>query len=189
MAAWDVIESVTEYETGWYTGGYDLVEQPDGSRKRYYWARLPPAVVVVAVDDGEVVFVRQYRPVVKEECLELVAGIVDPGDGRGDAPPGTAPDAAYEAAAVRELEEETGYVAGETRVLETFWVATGVLRHERGVVYATDLDAGGDRLTDSNEFLEPVRRDPASVLGPDAALPGNDATLEGLLLAERADLL
>lgn len=30
---WSVRESVTEYETGWYTGGYDRVEQPDGSTK------------------------------------------------------------------------------------------------------------------------------------------------------------
>ncbi|MFB6104218.1 MAG: NUDIX hydrolase [Halobacteriaceae archaeon] len=189
MADWDIIESVTEYETGWYTGGYDLVEQPDGSRKRYYWARLPPAVVVVAVDGDDVVFVRQYRPVIRDHCLELVAGIVEPVDGREGAPPGTAPEAAYEAAANRELEEETGYRAGDTRVLATFWVATGVLRHERGIVYATDLTADGDRRTDTNEFLETVHRDPRTILDPDTDRPGNDATLEGLLLADRADLL
>ncbi|MFB6069324.1 MAG: NUDIX hydrolase, partial [Halobacterium sp.] len=74
---WPVVESVTEYETGWYAGGYDRVEQPDGSLKDYYWADLPPAVVVVAVDDGDVLFVDQYRPTIREQCLELVAGIVE----------------------------------------------------------------------------------------------------------------
>ncbi|MFW6437059.1 MAG: NUDIX hydrolase, partial [Halococcoides sp.] len=48
MDEFRVEESVVEYETGWYTGGYDRVVQPDGSTKRYYWAELPPAVVVVA---------------------------------------------------------------------------------------------------------------------------------------------
>jgi len=38
---WPVVESETEYETGWYDGGYDLVGQPDGSEKKYYWAELP----------------------------------------------------------------------------------------------------------------------------------------------------
>lgn len=189
MSAWDVVESVTEYETGWYTGGYDLVEQPDGTEKRYYWARLPPAVVVVAVDGDEVVFVRQYRPVIKEDCLELVAGIVEDEDGRTDAQPGAAPASAYEHAARRELEEETGYIADETQVLDQFWVATGVLRHQRGVVYATDLDDTGERLTDSNEFLEPVTIPTADVLDHADTYPGNDATLEGLLLADRHDLL
>jgi len=51
---WTIVASETEYETGWYTGGYDLVEQPDGSRKRYYWAALAPAVVVVAIDSPPV---------------------------------------------------------------------------------------------------------------------------------------
>src|SRR6056297_379375 len=74
---WRVVESVAEYETGWYTGGYDLVEQPDGSAKKYYWAELPPAVVVLAVADGKVVFVEQYRPVIGETCLECPAGIVE----------------------------------------------------------------------------------------------------------------
>ena len=54
---WELIESVTEYETGWYEGGYDLMEQPDGTHKRYYWAELPPAVVIVAVADDEVLMV------------------------------------------------------------------------------------------------------------------------------------
>ena len=43
---WPVIESTTEYETGWVQAGYDLVEQPDGTQKRYYWAELATAVVV-----------------------------------------------------------------------------------------------------------------------------------------------
>ena len=93
---WPVIESVAEYETGWYTGGYDLVRQPDGSEKRYYWAELPPAVVVVATSGEEMVFVEQYRPAIGEGCLELPAGIVEDGEsyttaGARETPPGSNP--------------------------------------------------------------------------------------------------
>ena len=172
---WPVVESVAEYETGWYTGGYDRVEQPDGSTKKYYWAELPAAVVVVAVSDGEVVFVEQYRPAIRERCLELPAGIVEEGE-------------SYAAAGARELREETGFKAASVSLLEEFWVATGVLRHRRGIVFAEGLTPG-ERDLDDNEFLS-VRTIPAEeALSVARAEPANDATIEGLLLVGEEGLL
>jgi ADP-ribose pyrophosphatase len=174
---WRVVESVAEYETGWYTGGYDLVAQPDGSEKRYYWAALPPAVVVVAIDRGsgeaggdELVMVEQYRPTIREHCLELPAGIVEE-------------DEDYETAGARELREETGFEPERVEFLESFWVATGVFRHERGFVVAEGLESVGRDL-DDNEFLSVTRVPAADALDRARADPANDATIEGLLLAE-----
>jgi ADP-ribose pyrophosphatase len=172
---WRVIESVAEYETSWYTGGYDLVEQPDGSTKKYYWAELPPAVVVLAVADGQVVFVEQYRPVVGETCLECPAGIVEDGE-------------SYTTAGARELREETGFEAAGVSLLESFWVATGVLRHERAIVFAEGLTPVEQNL-DDNEFLS-VRTVPVEdALDAAREDPANDATIEALLLAEEENLL
>lgn len=222
---WPVVESRTEYETGWYDGGYDRVEQPDGTEKDYYWAALPPAVVVVAVDDGDVVFVDQYRPTIREQCMELVAGIVEereddqressdgassegrsssnrssgrsPREVGGAVSPETesadeGPDDAvrahpsresYVAAGRRELREETGFEAGEVRFVEEFWTATGVLRHKRGIVFAADLTETGRDL-DDNEFLTVERVPVEEALAVAREPPANDATIEGLLLAE-----
>ncbi|MFW6384059.1 MAG: NUDIX hydrolase [Halodesulfurarchaeum sp.] len=166
---WPIEDSTTEYETGWYDGGYDLVEQPDGTRKRYYWAELPDAVIVVALDGNEVLFVEQYRPTVRRECLELPAGIVEG-------------EETYAAAAERELEEETGLVPGNVEVLQTVDVATGILRHERGIVAATDLQPG-TRDLDDNEFLTVKRVPRERAIERAREPPANDATLEGLLLA------
>jgi ADP-ribose pyrophosphatase len=168
-AGWPVETSVTEYETGWYDGGYDLVEQPDGSEKRYYWADLPAAVIVVAVDGADVVLVEQYRPTVRERHLELPAGIVENGE-------------TYIGAAVRELEEEVGLVPGETELIQTLSVATGVLRHERGFVVARDLEPG-ERSLDDNEFLTIRRLPREDAIDKAREPPANDATIEGLLLA------
>ncbi|WP_254839067.1 NUDIX hydrolase [Natronomonas marina] len=181
---WRVVESATEYETGWYTGGYDLVELPDGREKRYYWAELPPAVVVVAVvespsslglppvesDGPAVVMVEQFRPTIRELCYELPAGIVEDGE-------------SYAEAGTRELEEEVGIVADEVELLEEFWCSTGVLRHERGIVTAEGFTPG-ERKLDGSEFLD-VRTVPLDD-ALDVARGGsaNDATIEGLLLAE-----
>ena len=183
---WTVIESETEYETGWYTGGYDLVELPDGRTKRYYWAELPPATVIVAVLDApaalgfdseerSVVMVEQFRPTIRKLCRELPAGIVESGED-------------FAEAGRRELEEEAGLMADSVDLLSSFWCSTGVLRHSRGIVYADDLSVGERRL-DGNEFLDVTTVPVEEALDVARGPPANDATIEGLLLADEADLL
>lgn len=192
---WPVLDSVTEYETGWYTGGYDHVELPDGRTKRYYWAELPAAAVVVAVvedpaglglpaeehaigvSDGSaeaveewVVMVEQYRPTIRKLCYELPAGIVEAGED-------------YETTAARELEEEVGLVPDSVELLEDFWCSTGVLRHSRGIVWAADFGRG-DRKPDGSEFLDVALVPVSEALDVARGDPANDATLEGLLLAQ-----
>jgi ADP-ribose pyrophosphatase len=185
---WAVLESVAEYETGWYTGGYDLVELPDGRTKRYYWAELPAAVVVVVIvdDPGElglpsddrassasadrsVVMVEQFRPTIRELCYELPAGIVEDGE-------------RYAEAGARELEEEVGLVPDSVELLESFWCSTGVLRHRRGIVWAEGFTRG-ERKLDGSEFLDVVTVPVADALEVARQGSANDATLEGLLLA------
>jgi len=178
---WPVIESAAEYETGWYTGGYDRVEQPNGTTKDYYWAALPPAVVVVAlVEDGPggedaLVMVDQYRPTIREQCLELPAGIVETGE-------------SYTTAGARELREETGFEAAGVSLLEAFWCSTGVLRHRRGIVFAEGLTPVQPDL-DDNEFLEVTSVPVDEALERARAEPANDATIEGILLAKEDGLL
>lgn len=172
---WPVVESRVEYETGWYTGGYDRVVQPDGTKKDYYWAELPDAVVVLAHAEDTLVMVEQYRPTIREHCLELPAGIVEDGE-------------SFTEAGARELREETGFDPAGVSLLESFNCATGVLRHRRGIVYAEGLEPVGREL-DGNEFLN-VRAVPVTEAVECARKPpANDATLEGVLLARMEGLL
>ncbi|MFB6192051.1 MAG: NUDIX hydrolase [Haloarculaceae archaeon] len=172
---WPVVESRAEYETGWYTGGYDRVRQPDGTEKRYYWAELPPAAVVVPLAGDRLVMVEQYRPAIRERCLELPAGIVEDGE-------------SFTEAGARELREETGFDPAGTSLLETFYCATGVLRHRRGIVFAEGLEPVERRL-DGNEFLEVTTVPVDEALDRARAAPANDATIEGILLARAEGLL
>ena len=172
---WPVIESKTEYETGWYDGGYDLVEQPDGTEKQYFWASLPPAVVVVASTGEELVMVEQYRPAIGEHCLELPAGIVEDGE-------------SFTTAGARELREETGFDPAGVSLVEDFWCATGVLRHRRGIVFAEGLEPT-EVNRDTNEFLTITTVPIDEALDRVREEPANDASIEGILLAQADGLL
>ena len=179
---WPVVESAAEYETGWYTGGYDRLRQPDGSQKDYFWADMPAATVVVALLDGTVteddrdrlVMVDQYRPTIREQCLELPAGVVEDGE-------------SYTAAGERELREETGFAPSSTSLVEEFWCSTGVLRHRRGIVFADGLEPVDPDL-DDNEFLEVTTVPVKEALAVARREPANDATIEGILLSQAEGL-
>jgi ADP-ribose pyrophosphatase len=74
------------------------------------------AAVVLAIDDGHVILVEQHRAPINAQCLELPAGLV------GDEQEGEA----IEAAAIRELEEETGYRAAHMVDLGRFYASPGM---------------------------------------------------------------
>ena len=75
------------------------------------------AAVIIAIDDGEVILVEQYRVPLGRPCLELPAGLV------GDE---TAGESA-EVSAARELEEETGYRPGRCTALGSFYASPGMV--------------------------------------------------------------
>lgn len=75
------------------------------------------AAVILAVDDEDhVILIEQYRVPVGAACVELPAGLV------GDEQAGEA----IEAAAMRELEEETGYRAERMVPLGRFYASAGM---------------------------------------------------------------
>lgn len=97
-------------------------------------ARGIKAAVILAIDDGHVLLVEQYRVPLGRNCLELPAGLI------GDE---TANEAIEEAAA-RELEEETGYHAAHIEVIGDFYSSPGMVSESFYFVKAHGLTRTGD---------------------------------------------
>lgn len=93
-------------------------------------ARGIKAAVILAVDDGHVLLVEQYRVPLGSRCLELPAGLV------GDETEGEA----FELAAARELEEETGYRPAHVELVGEFHSSPGMVSESFYFVRALGLE-------------------------------------------------
>jgi ADP-ribose pyrophosphatase len=103
------------------------------------------AVGVLARDpDGAYLLVRQFRSAVEAEALEICAGLHEPGE-------------ASEAAARRELREETGRTAATLTPLARVWASPGYTTEWVDLFFA-DCAPGVDATAfDHDEHVEVVR--------------------------------
>jgi ADP-ribose pyrophosphatase len=92
------------------------------------------AAVILAVHEGHVLLVEQFRVPLGKNCIELPAGLI--GDETADEDP-------MEAAG-RELEEETGYRAGMLEHLGEFHSSPGMVSESFHMIRAHDLVKVGD---------------------------------------------
>jgi ADP-ribose pyrophosphatase len=107
--AWKVLSSHNAFDHRWYVVRRDILQLPDGTIVDDYFVSVrPDVVVVVAVNrSGDMIMVRQYKHGAREVTLEFPAGTF-----KGEPP---------ETAALRELEEETGYVPDRIEYLGRCW--------------------------------------------------------------------
>ena len=128
----------------------DTVRFPDGSTGELELIRHSGAAAVVPIlgdpdgPDPEIVLLRQFRYAAGGEIYEIPAGRPD----RSGEP--------WEEVARRELEEETGFVAGRLRRLNTIYTTPGFTDERIHIFLATDLTRGTVDL-DPDEFVEVVR--------------------------------
>jgi ADP-ribose pyrophosphatase len=135
------VQSTQVYSGHFLKVQHDKVELPDGTHASREFIVHPGAVMVVPVlDDGHLVVERQYRYPLRRSFIEFPAGKRDPNESGW-------------ACAVRELQEETGYVARE-------WARAGLIHN--AIAYSTEgieiwfargLTPGVATL-DKGEFLE-----------------------------------
>lgn len=114
---------------------------PDGRPVAFHAVRVPAvAYILPLLDDGRVVLLRQYRPVVRAELWELPAGTIESGE-------------SPEACARRELVEEAGYEAGRLESLGEALADPGLTDERIFLFLAQDLRPVARGL-DADEHIE-----------------------------------
>lgn len=139
---WKTRSSTVAYTCPGFEIVREIVELPDGNETDFDFLSEPPSVVILPFTvDGEVVMIEEWRQAVKRVNVGLPAGTVEPGD----------EDLA--AAARRELEEETGYVAADIRSMITVEPANGVANAVHHHFVATGCEQTGARSLDADESI------------------------------------
>jgi len=118
---------VTEDRVVFSVPWFDILERSanGGNSSPHYLLRANDYVSVLAADvAGSLLLVQQYRPAVRAQTLELPSGHIEDGE-------------SPEAAARRELAEETGYQAEKLEHLGTLAPDTGRMTNKLWCYYAS----------------------------------------------------
>jgi ADP-ribose pyrophosphatase len=160
-----LLEEEVKFKGRMVTVSVERVVLPNGHEMRQERIHLPAAVAVVPLLEErrgrpDVILVEQFRASVRGYIHEIPAGILE----EGEEPAGCAR---------RELEEETGYVAGRLLHFATLCPIPGTSAHRMHYFLAEDLAPGKQKL-DEAECLAVKRFPFAEVLaailaGPPAA--------------------
>ena len=106
--------------------------------------RHKAAVAILAMQNGKMLMVKQYRPAIKDFTLEIPAGLIETGED-------------VLTAAAREFSEECN-LGGDLRVLTRFYSSPGFTDEYLHLVHATNLfDAPGTPDEDEHITLEWIK--------------------------------
>jgi ADP-ribose pyrophosphatase len=135
----ETIKTESIFEGKMITLQVDTVTLADGKTATREIVKHPGAAAVMALLDGKLLVVEQFRKPLEKYQIEIPAGKLDPGED-----PLTA--------AARELEEETGYRSDDLKLLSAFYTSPG-FADEKLYVYFTDKVVQGVQNPDDDEDL------------------------------------
>jgi 8-oxo-dGTP pyrophosphatase MutT (NUDIX family) len=134
----------TRYETPWLRVEEAIVIRPDGSPGIFGLAHVGAGATVVALDsDRNVLLIKEYKYAVDRETIELISGGIDAGETPIEA-------------GLRELTEETGYVAGRATYIGAVDPFTTIVSGRVHLILAEDLNHRPNAKP-TDDFVEPMR--------------------------------
>jgi ADP-ribose pyrophosphatase len=144
--AWKRLRSERLLETPYFALRSDRLRLPGGAVKDpYYVVERPDAAIIFPLTgEGEVVLVRQYRPPLERMELGLPAGLVEVGE-------------EPEAAARRELLEETGYSGDQWEPLGSLASSPSLKDNWAYLFLARGVEESAPPAPDEHELVEVVR--------------------------------
>ncbi len=167
------VSSETVYDGSFLDVRKDIVNLPDGNTSTREWINHPGAACIIPImPDGKLALIKQYRYPVQSTMIELPAGKLDVGE-------------KPEVCAIRELEEEIGYLADKLTFVTKIHPAIGFANEEMWIFLAENL-VKSQINTDHDEFVElmPTSIEDAVRMVWNGAIT-DVKTIIGILWAER----
>ncbi|SJZ86353.1 NUDIX hydrolase [Sediminibacterium ginsengisoli] len=142
---WKKLKSEYVYKDRWFIARADSCELPDGRViEPYYVVELPDWTnVIVLTKDERMVFVKQYRYPVDAVTYELPGGIIE----KGEEP---------QQAALREMEEETGYTSADISFLMKLSPNPAINNNTAYFYLVRNAEPNGKQQFDAFEDLDVV---------------------------------
>lgn len=137
---WKLVSSSNIRKGKLYNLRRDILILPNGKIVDREIIDHPGAVAIIPIVDGKLVLIRQFRQAAGKVLYELPAGTLELGE---------EPDKC----AARELEEETGYIAGNLKRCFHCYLAPGYSTEIIHFYLATNLKHVGSK-TDPDEFIK-----------------------------------
>lgn len=137
----------------------DTMQKPDGEILKYDFVHnrngagilLVDKVVKNGIETEEMIFVRQYRTTVGGLDIEIPAGCQN------------FPEEDFKICALREAEEETGFIPEKLHYITKIIAAVGLFDEMTAIYIGTDLKKGKINR-DPDEFIELIRMTPEEAL-------------------------
>ena len=144
MDKWKLLQSQMVLNHPWCKVRRDEIELPNGKIIDDFFVYIKPdiAYVLPITVNREIVFVRQYRHAIDDFFIELPAGGFDPSQENP------------ELAAIRELSEETGYVAKEIRKIATLYSSPSKDTNQIHLFLAENVVKVSEQNLDITEEIE-----------------------------------
>ncbi|MGB3636620.1 MAG: NUDIX hydrolase [Rivularia sp. (in: cyanobacteria)] len=146
LEKWKILQSNMALNHPWCKVRQDKIELPNGQVIDDYFVYIRPdvAIILPITEDREIVFVKQYRHAIGDFFIELPAGGFNPEQESG------------EFAAIRELEEETGYVASKVKKIATFYDKPSKDTNQLHLYLAENVAKTGKLKLDITEEIEVI---------------------------------
>lgn len=142
MAEIQQLDSKVVYQNKWMSVREDRILRPSGAEGIYGVVDKPDCAAIIAIDNGIIHLVQQYRYTVQQRCWEIPQGAWE-----------SNPDVDHLTLAAGELQEETGMQATSMTYIGAQFIAYGFLNQTCHVYFATGLTHVGRELDCEEEDL------------------------------------
>ncbi|MDO4282696.1 MAG: NUDIX hydrolase [Clostridia bacterium] len=149
----EFLKSKIVYESKRFNVEEATYKNKDGDIIEHYHVKSPEAVVILPITkEGKIVLVKQQRTAIGNQMvIELPAGKVDPGE-------------TPEKTAIRELHEETGYIAKDVKYIFSYYPSNGLSDEKLHFFITKDLEVKTLQNLTEDEEIEVVEMLPDEAL-------------------------